>query len=122
MTEVNETNVINEINEINDINDSGSLYQVKNIPFKFPDGMKMCPSCRWVKPYKDFSKNHLSKYDINSHCKTCCNIRSNKYYKKAEQQFCEVCNKFIYCRKALIHFGSKKHNKNWLGTYNLFEV
>ena len=78
MTEVNETNVINEIN------DSGSLYQVKNIPFKFPDGMKLCPSCRWVKPYNDFS-NYLSKYDINSHCKTCCNARSNKYYKKAEQ-------------------------------------
>jgi hypothetical protein len=50
------------------------------------EGYKICTSCNKEFPLKFFKPNKKGRFDVGSTCKSCFNIKWNKYQKETKQQ------------------------------------
>lgn len=65
-----------------------------SIKEKFNDGEKRCTKCKAIKSYKEFSKNKVGRFGLNSSCRECKKeyeltperIKKRKEYKKRHHQ------------------------------------
>ena len=78
------------------------------------DEFKKCSKCKIVKTKEEFSKRLNRKCGLNSKCKLCCSIKSDKYRKLMMEN-----EPFLYwLRKSFegAKYRSKKNNKEFLLT------
>lgn len=55
-------------------------------------GMKICTSCKKMRPIDHFKKQKIRPHGIGSNCKDCCRITQRKYASSEDGYFSEILN------------------------------